>query len=108
MLQNQKTIVNAMALNEDGVLVTGGDNGSVWFWDWRSGNCFQREAAIVQPGSLESEAGIFACTFDVTGGPFLCSLDRAVVCPDLPPPLPSIPHCASCAQRVPPCHRRGG
>eukprot|EP00873_Tetraselmis_striata_P035426 jgi/Tetstr1/455690/TSEL_042498.t1 len=67
MLQNQKTIVNAMALNEDGVLVTGGDNGSMWFWDWRSGNCFQQEQSIVQPGSLESEAGIFAATFDVTG-----------------------------------------
>uniref|UniRef100_A0A061R0C8 Pleiotropic regulator 1 n=2 Tax=Tetraselmis sp. GSL018 TaxID=582737 RepID=A0A061R0C8_9CHLO len=67
MLQNQKTIVNSMALNEDGVLVTGGDNGSLWFWDWRSGNCFQREQAIVQPGSLESEAGIFSACFDVTG-----------------------------------------
>lgn len=31
MLQNQKSIVNAMAINEDGVMVTGADNGSMWY-----------------------------------------------------------------------------
>ncbi len=30
MLQQQRAIVNAMAINEDGVMVTGGDNGSLW------------------------------------------------------------------------------
>ena len=30
MLQNQGTIVESMALNEDGVLVSGGNNGSMW------------------------------------------------------------------------------
>lgn len=30
MLQQQKCIVNAMAVNEDGVMATGGDNGSLW------------------------------------------------------------------------------
>ena len=30
VLQNQKSIVNAMAVNEDGVMATGGDNGSLW------------------------------------------------------------------------------
>ena len=29
-LQQQKTIVNCMAINEDGVMATGGDNGSLW------------------------------------------------------------------------------
>jgi len=29
-LQQQKTIVNCMAVNEDNVMVTGGDNGSLW------------------------------------------------------------------------------
>ena len=47
-----------MALNADGVLATGGDNGSLWFWDWRSGNAFQQSETIVQPGSLDSEAGL--------------------------------------------------
>lgn len=33
-------VTNAMAVNEDDVVVTGGDNGLMCFWDWRSGNCF--------------------------------------------------------------------
>ena len=30
MLQNQKAIISCMAVNEDGVLVSGADNGSLW------------------------------------------------------------------------------
>ena len=30
MLANQRAIVDCAALNEDGVLVTGADNGSLW------------------------------------------------------------------------------
>lgn len=30
MLQQQRTIVNALAVNEDGVAASGGDNGSLW------------------------------------------------------------------------------
>lgn len=30
MLQQQRAIVNSMAINEDGVMMTGGDNGSLW------------------------------------------------------------------------------
>ena len=41
-----------------------GDNGSMHFWDWRSGFCFQKEQTKAQPGSIDSEAGIFAMTFD--------------------------------------------
>jgi pleiotropic regulator 1 len=67
MLSNQRTIVNSMAVNEDGIMATGGDNGSLWFWDWKSGHCFQSESVQVQPGSLESEAGIYAMTYDMTG-----------------------------------------
>jgi len=37
------------------------------FWDYHSGNRFQDEQTIVQPGSLESEAGINCMTFDVSG-----------------------------------------
>eukprot|EP00884_Botryococcus_braunii_P019417 jgi/Botrbrau1/6159/Bobra.331_2s0049.1 len=70
-LQNQKAIINTAAINEDGVLATGADNGSLWFWDYKSGNNFQAGQTVVQPGSLESEAGIFASTFDVTGSRLL-------------------------------------
>ncbi|KAF9179748.1 pre-mRNA-splicing factor prp46 [Haplosporangium sp. Z 767] len=60
-------IVNAMAVNADNVMFTGADNGAMGFWDWKSGYQFQRLDSLVQPGSLESEAGIFCAEFDKTG-----------------------------------------
>jgi len=36
----------------------------MYFWDWKTGYNFQRMQAAVQPGSIDSEAGIFAMTFD--------------------------------------------
>ena len=32
-LQQQRTIVNGLVVNEDGVMVSGGDNGSLWYVD---------------------------------------------------------------------------
>lgn len=43
-----------MAVNEDGVLATGGDNGSMWYWDWKSGHNFQQDQSIVQPGEART------------------------------------------------------
>ena len=43
------------------------DNGSMHLWDWKTGYNFQRVQAAVQPGSLDSEAGIFSMTFDMSG-----------------------------------------
>lgn len=43
---------------------TPADNGTMHMWDWRTGYNFQRIHAAVQPGSLDSESGIFACVFD--------------------------------------------
>lgn len=37
------------------------------FWDWNSGFCFQREHPPAQPGSIDSERGIFALTYDKSG-----------------------------------------
>jgi len=49
------------------------------FWDWRSGNNFQEGQTVVQPGSLESEAGIFALAFDRTGSRLItCEADKTV------------------------------
>lgn len=28
-----------------------GDNGSLWFWDWKSGYNFQQSETVVQPGT---------------------------------------------------------
>ena len=36
-------------------------------YDWKSGNRFQAGVSPVQPGSLESESGIFALAFDKSG-----------------------------------------
>lgn len=78
-IQKQRTILNSVAVNEDGVLATGGNNGSLWFWDWHSGNCFQESTVIPQPGSLESEAGIFAMAFDITGSRLVtCEADKTI------------------------------
>lgn len=79
MLSQQKTIINAMAVNEDGVLATAGDNGSLWFWDWKSGHNFQQSQTIVQPGSLDSEACIYALSYDISGSRLVtCEADKTI------------------------------
>ncbi|KAK3912517.1 Pleiotropic regulator 1 [Frankliniella fusca] len=66
-LSGHNAIVNCLAVNPDGVLVSGGDNGTLHCWDWRTGYNFQRLQAPVQPGSMDNESGIFAMTFDQSG-----------------------------------------
>jgi len=48
-------------------MFSGGDNGSVAFWDWKTGHKFQQLESLAQPGSLDAEAGIMSCTYDRTG-----------------------------------------
>ena len=60
-------IINTMAINEDNVLVSGGDDGSLHFWDWKSGYNFQRLHSKPQPGSIAAEACIKAAKFDKSG-----------------------------------------
>jgi pleiotropic regulator 1 len=49
------------------------------FWDWKSGNCFQEGQSKVQPGSLESESGIFAAAYDMSGSRLVtCEADKTV------------------------------
>ncbi len=51
----------------------------MYFWDWKSGYNFQRTQAVVQPGSMDSEAGIFASTFDNSGSRLLtCEADKSI------------------------------
>ncbi|KAL3650450.1 hypothetical protein CASFOL_006853 [Castilleja foliolosa] len=79
MLSQQKTIINSAAVNEEGVLARAGDNGSLWFWDWTSGHNFQQAQTIVQPGSLDSEAGIYSITYDLTGSRLItCEADKTI------------------------------
>lgn len=58
---------NTLSVNSDGVLFSGGDNGHLGFFDWKTGQKFQGLEDIPQSGSLEAEAGVFASTFDQTG-----------------------------------------
>ncbi|KAH8919514.1 WD40 repeat-like protein [Atractiella rhizophila] len=60
-------IINTVSVNEEGVFFSGGDNGSISLWDYGTGLPFQTFNDIPQPGSLDSEAGIFCSTFDQTG-----------------------------------------
>ena len=60
-------IVHALALNEDGVMASAGDTGLIHMWDYKTGCNFQTLETIAQPGSLESERGIFAAAFDKSG-----------------------------------------
>eukprot|EP00939_MAST-03C_sp_MAST-3C-sp1_P001447 g1447.t1 len=72
-------IVNSLAVNNDNVLVSCGDDGAMRFWDWKSGYCFQKSQTVPQPGSLESECAIYACTFDRSGSRLLtCEADKTI------------------------------
>lgn len=61
------SIVNALAVQEDGVCFAGCDDGYMDFYDWRTGHRFQHDHAPAQPGSLDGESGIFCASFDRTG-----------------------------------------
>ncbi|KJY00934.1 pre-mRNA-splicing factor Prp46 like protein [Zymoseptoria brevis] len=65
--EGHNSVINTLSVNEDNVLFSGGDNGSVSFWDWKTGHRFQHEDSVAQPGSLDAEAGIMTSTFDHTG-----------------------------------------
>jgi pleiotropic regulator 1 len=71
-------IINTIASNGS-VFFSGGDNGSMKFWDWKTGYCFQELATTPQPGSLAAEAGIFASSFDMTGTRLItCEADKSI------------------------------
>nr|XP_039265724.1 pleiotropic regulator 1-like [Styela clava] len=78
-LSGHNAIVNCLALNSDGVLVSGADNGTLHMWDWRTGHNFQRTKAPVQPGSLDSESGIYAAAFDRSESRLVtCEADKTI------------------------------
>jgi pleiotropic regulator 1 len=67
-LTGHKAVLNAVAVQDDGVMVSGGDDGTMHFWDYKTGYTFQQAVSKVQPGSLQqAENGIMALQFDLTG-----------------------------------------
>jgi len=78
-VSGHNAIVNTLAVNRENVLVSGGDNGSLMFWDWKTGYNFQETAAKAQPGSLDSESGIFHSVFDMSGSRLItCEADKTI------------------------------
>jgi pleiotropic regulator 1 len=78
-LSGHNAIVNCLAMNQDNVVVSGADNGTMYFWDWKTGYNFQKFQAPVQPGSLDSEAGIFQMKFDLSGSRLItCEADKTI------------------------------
>jgi pleiotropic regulator 1 len=78
-ISGHNAILNAMAINSDNVLVSVADNGTMKFWDYKSGYNFQSEEVKPQPGSLDSEAGIYDCCFDKTGSRLItCEADKTI------------------------------
>jgi len=39
-LEGHNATINTLALNLDNVLMSGGDDGTMYFWDYKSGTCF--------------------------------------------------------------------
>lgn len=73
-----EAIINSLSINEEGVMFSGADNGSLTMWDYATGLPFQHMKDVPQPGSLDAEAvswrkettdrqGVFCSAFDKTG-----------------------------------------
>ncbi|KAH8062876.1 hypothetical protein JL720_13118 [Aureococcus anophagefferens] len=50
-LSGHDAIVNAVDVNDDGVLASAADDGSLRLWDYRTGYGFQKLHTVAQPGS---------------------------------------------------------
>ncbi|RCI11551.1 hypothetical protein L249_7347 [Ophiocordyceps polyrhachis-furcata BCC 54312] len=70
--EGQNSIINTLSVNQNNVFFSGGDNGSMSFWDWKSGYRFQALDTTAQPGSLDAESGIMSSTFDRSGLRLIC------------------------------------
>jgi pleiotropic regulator 1 len=70
--EGHNAIINTMSVNSENVFFSGGDNGSMSFWDWKSGYRFQALDTTAQPGSLDAESGIMSSTFDLSGSRLIC------------------------------------
>ena len=72
-------MINSIVCNEDDVAVSGGDDGSLYFWDFTSSHCFQKYQNEAQSGSLASENGIMQMSFDRSGSRLLtCNVDKTI------------------------------
>ncbi|KAH7830370.1 pre-mRNA-splicing factor prp46 [Monocercomonoides exilis] len=70
---------SASTVVSGGVLAGGCSDGSVAFWDWRTGYLFQKIRPPVQVGSLESEYGVECVTFDKSGTRLITTNDDKTI-----------------------------
>ncbi|QBZ63969.1 hypothetical protein PoMZ_05660 [Pyricularia oryzae] len=70
--EGHNSIINTLSVNDQNVFFSGADNGSMSFWDWKTGHRFQSLDTTAQPGSLQAESGIFTSTFDQSGSRLIC------------------------------------
>lgn len=77
--QANNSIINTLSINNRGIMFSGGEDGKMNFWDYKTGYNFQKFDAIVQPGSLQAENSILASSFDITGTRLLtCETDKTI------------------------------
>jgi len=70
--EGHNAIINTLSVNDQNVFFSGGDNGSMSFWDWKSGHRFQALDTTAQPGSLDAESGLMSSIFDHSGSRLIC------------------------------------
>ena len=51
-----EAIINTLSVNEEGVMFSGADNGTITMWDYATGLPFQHLKDVPQPGSMDAEA----------------------------------------------------
>ncbi|KAI0461545.1 pre-mRNA-splicing factor prp46 [Komagataella kurtzmanii] len=72
-------IINTLSVNQKGVLFSGADDGTLGFFDWRTGHQFQAAKNEPTPGSLDSESAVLASTFDNSGLRLItCTADKTI------------------------------
>ena len=64
----KRSIIPAIQVHRSGdFIVAGSESGFLKFWDWKSAKLVQTLPIKTLPGSLESESGVQALAFDITG-----------------------------------------
>ncbi|KAL7294024.1 hypothetical protein TKK_0012594 [Trichogramma kaykai] len=65
----REAIINGLATNKDGVLVSAEDDGIMHLWDWNTGRLFQRiKTRFIPHGDgIWSKPDVCSVTFDISG-----------------------------------------
>lgn len=66
--QGHSGIINTLSINSNNnVMFSGGDDGLLTFWNWKTGHKVQQQKNTPHTGSLGAEAEVFCSAFDKTG-----------------------------------------